>query len=421
MSSNPLDSGKSNEQLFAERSKRMWDAVALSQPDRVPLYLSAGYYLAEYAGVSHQAIQDDFEVGQSALEKFAQEFEPDATAGAWMPGASFAVGDRMTVWPGHGLPDSGSFQFVEHEFMKADEYDDFLHDPSDWAIRTYIPRAFSELEGLAALPPLGMWAYGYYNLSNLAFYASPPVQAAAKALAAGIQAAAEEGARLGESVGRMIALGFPPPFFAGSLIEAPFDFMSDTLRGMRGIMLDMLRQPDKLLAAQDKVHRIELEHAKIFTKVTGLKVAVLPLHRGSDGFMSLEQFEKFYWPGLKRLLVELIENDITPVVFWEGNWNKRLEYLRELPAGKIAGWFQKSDIFKVKEVLGDVMCIMGGMPNSYLTGGTVSQVREYTQRLCEEVGKGGGFIMSTAVAEMEGSKPELVRAWVDATREYGVY
>ena len=37
------------------------------------------------------------------------------------------------------------------------------------------------------------------------------------------------------------------------------------------------------------------------------------------------------------------------------------------------------------------------------------------------MGKGGGFIMSPGVGEMEGSNLALVRAWVDATREFGVY
>jgi uroporphyrinogen-III decarboxylase len=41
--------------------------------------------------------------------------------------------------------------------------------------------------------------------------------------------------------------------------------------------------------------------------------------------------------------------------------------------------------------------------------------------LCREVGKGGGFIMTTGVGEMEGCKPELVKVWVDTTKEYGVY
>ena len=153
----------------------------------------------------------------------------------------------------------------------------------------------------------------------------------------------------------------------------------------------------------------------------GLKGAFIPLHRGSDGFMSLPQFEKFYWPQLKEQMVTLVDNGIMPIVFYEGVWDQRLKYLTELPRGKTVGWFQSSDIFKVKEVVGDTMCIMGGMKNSLLQSGTVEQVRALTKQVCEVVGKGGGFIMCTGVGEMEGSNLELVRAWVDATREFGVY
>jgi len=48
-------------------------------------------------------------------------------------------------------------------------------------------------------------------------------------------------------------------------------------------------------------------------------------------------------------------------------------------------------------------------------------VRDLTKRLCKECGKGGGYIMSVGVGEMEGCKPDLVKVWVDATKEYGVY
>ncbi len=414
-------SAKSNEQLLAERAKRVWDAGALKQPDRVPISMTAGYLLAEYGGISHQQLQDDHELCQEILERFACEFEPDSILGPITPGASPVLGDRMTAWPGHGLPESGSFQFLEGEFMKAGDYDAFLKDPSDWAIRTYLPRVFSEFEGLKTLPPLGMWAFGFYNLDSLHFYSSPGMRRVARAFAKALEVAADQGERMAAAQKRMEALGFPPAFFMGPHASAPFDFMSDTLRGMRGIMLDMLREPERLLAAEERVSGIVLEHIIMSCEATGFKLAGFPLHRGSDGFMSLTQFEKFYWPQLKNMFLTLIDNGITPFAFFEGAWDRRLEYLRELPAGKVIGWFQKSDIFKVKEVVGDVMCIVGGMPNSLLAGGTVSEVREYTHRLCEVVGKNGGYIMSTGVGELEGSKLELVRAWVDATKEFGAY
>ncbi len=422
MTNNPLDAGKSAEQLLAERSKRLQDAIELKQPDRIPINMPAGYLLAEYGGITHREQQDNFARAQELLEKFALEFEPDSVMGLFnSPRPSLVLGDRMTKWPGYGLPDSGSFQFVEHEFMKGEDYDEFLRDPSDWAIRRYLPRAFKELEGLQYLPPLSLFSFGHYFLPNLPTLAIPPIQAAVQALGKAIGEAQKDTANVGESTARLMALGFPPPPLAGAMGEAPFDFMSDTLRGMRGIMLDMLRRPEKLLAAMHAVLEPQLEFAISFCRVTGLKNCFIPLHRGSDGFMSTAQFEKLYWPTLKEMQVRLVEAGITPVVFYEGVWDQRLKYLTELPRGKTMGFFQASDIFKVKEVVGDTMCIMGGMKNSLLQAGTPEQVRDWTRQLCEGVGQGGGFIMSTGVGEMEGCKLENVRAWVDATREFGVY
>ncbi|MBN1137638.1 MAG: hypothetical protein JXM73_13710, partial [Anaerolineae bacterium] len=280
-STNP-DAGKSPEQLLTERAKRLHDALELKQPDRVPISLGAGYFLAEYGGISHQEQQDNWDKAQELLEKAALDFQPDTIFGLFNnPRPSLALGDRMTKWPGYGLPETGSFQFVEHEFMKAEDYDAFLRDPSDWAIRTYLPRAFAELEGFQYLPPFGLWSFGHYNLGNLAMYALPPVQASVKALGKAIDLAVDDAARMGESTKRMAALGFPPTFLAGPLVEAPFDFMSDTLRGMRGIMLDMLRRPEQLLEAEQVVLEIQLEYAINFARATGLKNSFIPLHRGS--------------------------------------------------------------------------------------------------------------------------------------------
>lgn len=408
---------------YLARSKRIEDAAELKIPDRIPIIVAPGYLLAEMGNVTRQKLHENPAKAQKILEEVARYFEPDSIVGFMgNPTASKILGDRMTKWPGYGLGPDGSFQFDEHEFMKADEYDDFLHDPSDYAIRTYLPRAFESLEGFKLLPQLSMWLFGYYNLSSLASLNAPPLIEAFKKIQETCQALITQIPETIKSFQRMAALGFPSPsFMAGSLVEAPFDFMSDTLRGMRGIFLDMMRQPEKLLAAEEKAKRILINHAVTTAKATGNYKASIPLHRGSDGFMSLAQFEKFYWPQFRDMVMELIDEGFTISIFFEGVWDKRLKYLTEFPRGKIIGLFQSSDIFRVKEVLGDTMCIMGGMPVSMLTGGSVQQIREYTHKLCEQIGKGGGYIMTTGTLELEGCNPKLVKAWVDATKEYGVY
>ena len=76
--------------------------------------------------------------------------------------------------------DIESYQFVEGEYMEADEYDALIKDPSDFALRTYMPRVLGALEPLRKLYPftsaMGM-AHGF-----LIPYALPDVQAALQAL-----------------------------------------------------------------------------------------------------------------------------------------------------------------------------------------------------------------------------------------------
>ena len=413
---------KTPAQLCAERAARVDDAVHLRQPDRVPIFLMFGHLLADLAGITRQEMYENPAAAQIAFEDAVLRFQPDLVgrlpAG---PGMSRALGDRMTKWPGYGLGPNDSFQYQEDEFMTVEDYDAFLSDPADWAMRVYLPRVFDELKPLSMLPPLGIMALGYFAMAQyLPLLEMPPMVAALQALTQGAHAQGKAVRETLASVQRMAELGFPPsPFFAGAHLSAPFDFVGDTLRGMKGLFLDLRRCPDKLLAAEERVIPIMLEAAIATCRVRHIPYAFIPLHRGSDGFISKAVFERFYWPQLKSVILSLVAENITPVILWEGTWDQRLHYLTQLPAGKTIGMFQSSDLFKVKEVLGETMCIVGGMPVTMLVGSTPAEIREFTRKLCQVVGRNGGFIMSTDIGEMEGSDPELIQVWVDATSEFG--
>jgi uroporphyrinogen-III decarboxylase len=415
--------GNAAEQLAA-RKQRILDAEQLRQPDRVPTYMPFLNLLYQLEGVSNAELYNDPEKAHQAMENAARRFQPDMCESLFLtPGVSRALGDRMTRWPGYGLDDYGAYQYHEQEYMKADDYDAFLADPSDWAIRRYLPRIFEELGGLAMLPPMGLISKGaLYFFGDAAVYAMPPIVKAAQAL---FKAGQEHLQWIQQMIAlrkRLEAQGFLlGMYFEGSHCCAPFDHMADTLRGMRGIFTDMRRCPEKLLAAEEKVIPWLLESAATVLHVRHNPYSFIPLHRGSDGFISLANFDKFYWPQLKRVILALIEMGVTPVVLWEGVWDQRLQYLAELPKGKTIGIFQATDLVKAKQAIGDVMCIVGGMPNSLLVGGTPSEIREHTHKMCETVGKGGGFIFSTEVGDLQGCKPELIEVWAEATREFGKY
>ncbi|MFC1861584.1 uroporphyrinogen decarboxylase family protein, partial [Chloroflexota bacterium] len=217
----------------------------------------------------------------------------------------------------------------------------------------------------------------------------------------------------------MKSLGFPCLY--GSTANAPFDYIGDFFRGTRGIMLDMYRQPDKLLEAIEKVLPIMIESAISLAERSGIPRVFIPLHKGADGFMSREQFKTFYWPTLRRLMLGLIDAGLTPCPFMEGNYESRLEIIEDIPAGKAMYAFERTDIFKAKEVLGDRVCIKGNVPSSLLCTGTPEQVRGYCKKLIDVVGKGGGFIMDGDAGIPDEAKVENVMAMFDFTREYGVY
>jgi uroporphyrinogen-III decarboxylase len=142
--------------------------------------------------------------------------------------------------------------------------------------------------------------------------------------------------------------------------------------------------------------------------------------RGSDDFMSMKQFQRFYWPTFKKLVMGLIKRGATPCIFFEGNFTSRLEYLLEFPKGTLLARFDTTDIFKAKEILKDHVCIEGNVPSSLLQVGTVQQVKDYCKKLIDVCGKGGGYILSPRSSTDE-VKPENLMAMIEFTKEYGVY
>ena len=94
-----------------------------------------------------------------------------------------------------------------------------------------------------------------------------------------------------------------------------------------GTMLDMHRCPEKLLAVIEGTLTMIQAFAMNTAQLSGNPRVFIPLHRGADGFMSNEQFERFYWPTLRTLIVNLVDAGYVPCPFFEGVYDQRLEYL----------------------------------------------------------------------------------------------
>lgn len=414
-----------NEKSYQERTKRIDDAIALRVPDRVPIwFLDTGFFPARYTGKTCKDVMYEDEFTFSTAKKTFSDFKPDMYfhPGSTMltPGRAVEEMDcKQIILPGQGgVPVDQSFQFVEKEYMKAEEYDEFLDDPTAFTIYKYLPRVFGKLAPLAEMPPITGMIIGYYGLAMTGAMATDGVVEAFEALYRTAKAVQKRAMLAAEFDADMRQIGIPRGF--GATTEAPYDLIGDFLRGLHGMVMDMFRIPDKLLAAVDKVTPLMINVAVAQSQATQCNRVFIPLHKGSDGFMSQEQFEKFFWPSLKKLMLALIDQGLTPCPFFEGDHTQRLETYAELPKGKVLGLFDATDFHKAKEVLGDTMCMCGFMPLSILKAGTPDDVKAYAKELIDVVGKDGGFIMGPKTC-MDDAKPELVKVWFDFTKEYGQY
>ena len=417
--------GKSNVELYNERKKRVDDAIALKVPDRVPIWFQdASFFPAKYTGITFKEAMYDSDKVFAAYKKTFLDFEPDfyfnPGHALHTPGEALEVMDcKQVILPGQkGIPVNHSFQFVEGEYMTAEEYDEFIDDPTAFTISRYLPRIYGTMKPLEALPQVKGLLQGYFGMPLTAALVNDDIVSAMESFCRAARLVQKHEAKASAFVDEMKTLGFP--LGCGAITLAPFDLIGDTLRGLRGILMDMYHCPDKLLAAIEKVSPLMIDSALDQSKASESRGVFIPLHKGSDGFMSLKQFETFYWPSLKKLILTLIDEGLTPCPFFEGIHTQRLEYYADLPKGKVLGFFDSTDIFKAKEIIGNTMCMSGFMPLSLLQTGTPEQVKAYSKKLIDVVGKDGGFIMGPKSA-MDETNPELVKVWFDFTKEYGVY
>jgi len=212
--------------------------------------------------------------------------------------------------------------------------------------------------------------------------------------------------------------GFPA--LGGGFSGAPFDMIGDMLRGTRGIMMDMFQRPDKLHEAMERLVPIALDEAVAGANNSGCPIVMMPLHKGTGGFMSNKQYETFYWPTFKKLLLGMIKEGLVPMPFAEGNYEPRLEIIRDMPRSSMIWWFEHMDMARAKKILGDNACIAGNVPVTVLCTGKPQEVKEHCRKLIEVCAPGGGYIL-TGSASMDRGNPDNLRAVMEAVKEYGVY
>lgn len=412
------------ETLFTERLNRVNSAIRLEKTDRVPIVPFVSSYIQRSHESSYADIFYDFNRAGDATVEFYKEhplmdvgYVPLFNSGR----ANEMAGSTMIDWPGRPgtrVDKYSSHQVIEQEYMTPDEYPELLKDYTGFMLRKYIPRAYPNIKGTENLSLISACIL---NTTLLSPFGSP---AALEAFSLISKIAAEDAKSMEATLkytGILADMGFPS-FFCG-LSEAPYDILGDYFRGTMGIFEDVTDEDmyEYIDQACDMFADLQIQSLQYLRYVDmPAKRIFFPLHKAMDGFLNDAQFERFYWKPLKKIMMALIDMDVTPYIYTEGPYNSRLEFLTDVPKGKVLYHFETVDMKEAKRILGGTAAICGNLPVSRMEFGTKEEIEDMVKRLLDDCAPDGGYLFDFN-GSLENCKPENLDIMFETLDKYGRY
>lgn len=342
-----------------QRLKDYTDAVCMREPEH--LIVGVNYHTAQFAWAKapvQKCVYDSRYYVDSCVPFYGAYDIDLVTIPLINPLEAIWILGRDTFFISS---DGYTVQYREDVPMKGDEYDQLIADPMGFITGTLLPRKF---------PHLAENHDASYNL----------LRATAEAFQRHRKA---NGMYIEEAKNRYGIISYN-----GGKQYVPFDVLLDRIRGVKDTLVDIRRQPDKVIAACEALSPYYLR------PIAGLKQPVphgfLTLH--APMFLNRKQFEKFYWPGLKETIMHAYNKGSMSWVQFQGDCAHILDYFMELPKGSVIVNLEKEDPIEVKKKYGHHIAIQAGVPMAWYRGRSKEECVDYAKRIIEECAPGGGFV-----------------------------
>jgi len=363
-----------NELILEERITRIRKAVSFAKPDRVPVILEYAGFAAYVTGTSMaDFISSPARATQTMIKAFNCVGEGDGiNYGSFSAHSlSYSFGAKVRV-PGVDLPSDELWQVVETEIMTQNDYDSILD--------------------------LGWKAFFIDYLSNRIFNDAKPELL-------------PENQEPVDVIGKWAASGIP--VLSGGDVTLPFELLCGG-RSLEKFFMDLIHIPDKVESVMDEIVPHLAKNIVQNASNKGYMMAWVGGWRTAPCMISSQMWDRFVWPYFKRLVNEVINAGLIPLLHLDSNWERELERFNEFPKGKIVVALDgDTNIFKAKEILDDHACIMGDVPASLLAFGDEDEVYNYCTNLINHLGP-DGFILQSGCDIPANAKLENVKAMVAA-------
>lgn len=373
-----------NEGLYTERLARVKKAIRCEPVDRAPVVFMGQGFAPRVMGMKMSDYCTDNEAGWQ-VKMAAMDHFPGFDAIMNVGGVG---GVYLAPWwlshvniPGRELPEDSLWQVQEAENMTQADYDAIV--ALGWPAwqRQFLPKVADTAE----LAAVAKW-----NADN-------------------------RGRMFRESREH----GYAVVCSAVAPSMVPFEAFCGG-RSFQQFIFDLHRIPDKVEAAMKVMLEVEL---------AGIKAANPPDEGGAglwvggwrtaSAMLSPRLWNRFVWPYIVQIVDALVAKGITPVLHWDQDWTRDLVKLQELPAKKcVLNPDGMTDVRKFRQIVGDNMSMMGDIPAGLLVAGTPDDIYAYVRELVRDIGVTGLLLCPGCDAPIN-TKPENMKAFVDAAREYG--
>ncbi|MFW9881189.1 MAG: uroporphyrinogen decarboxylase family protein [Candidatus Thorarchaeota archaeon] len=166
------------ERICELRKQRYIDAIKMREPDRIPYVPMGTLYAAIQNGMTVKEVNYNPEKMYETALKILPQYEWDLASSGILGLQSGHIMDLLEVktlkWVGAEnpevrLPDNSTVQYIEVEYMKAEDYKEILVDPTHYVIRKVLPNLcglfklfalfpnFARLQLLNGLMGIPMW------------------------------------------------------------------------------------------------------------------------------------------------------------------------------------------------------------------------------------------------------------------------
>lgn len=359
-----------SKELRAGRVQLFRDAANFKKTERIPHLSAAVTWKVFDAGHTLDEALTDFDVMEECVRHFLNTYPVDAML-------DIGIRNQFNVTEAFGpggyyyyTPDVVGIK--DHAHCTLDTLDEYLENPEKYIWEKVLPNKYGEEWNNKTLDVWKKTFKEYMNYTGFIFRMN----------------------------GVMKEFGIPsmaPNNPMSGAIQFGIEELEANLLGIKQLSIAMRRGPDKL---EDFIRRWDAEH--IDPLVEKVKKGKGPNYKYcfdasvmmlAHNIMNQKQFERFYWPSLKKLLDAYAEKGMNVRVFCEGSIGRYLDYFTDFPKGTLTFHLEQDDPFTVREKLPNV-AIMGGMTTDMLANATPEECVAYTKRLCDELGKEGGFIFS---------------------------